>query len=504
MSKIKGIDVSYHNGTINWAKVAEDGVKFAVIREGYRKVIDTQFLANVKGAIANKIPVMIYHFIYTDGATIKENASSTVSNMKKAGLNPATTYVWVDLEYDTWKKNGQKCTKTLCSKYTQEYIDALKALGCKKIGVYMNNDYYKNYYTSDIINNYPVWLADYSGDADHKCVIQQYSSSGKVSGINSNSVDMNYLLDESLIKTTTQTTTDTTTTGGKSMTEKQLRQSVVDFIMKYKGIAEGSAKHKELLAYFNNSGLCSRYKMTVNDAWCATTVSAVFIALGLAGKSGSGKLFECVECSCYYMIELAKKQGIWVESDSYKPTTGDVILYDWQDSGSGDNTGSPDHVGIVESCDGSTIKVIEGNKNDSVAERTIAVNGKYIRGFITPKYSNFASSGTTVTTPTQTTTQKTSSGKTLVATSASKFKISGTSSPNKLEKYVGKVTASTLNVRSWAGTSNPNIKSYPQLQKGNLVSICDAVLDSDKTTWFYVKIANKYYGFVSSKYIEIQ
>ena len=66
---------------------------------------------------------------------------------------------------------------------------------------------------------------------------------------------------------------------------------------------------------------------------------------------------------------------------------GDVILYDWDDNGVGDCTDWSDHVGIVVSCDGSTIRVIEGNKSNTVGYRDIAVNGKCIRGFITPHYA---------------------------------------------------------------------------------------------------------------------
>ncbi len=145
------------------------------------------------------------------------------------------------------------------------------------------------------------------------------------------------------------------TEGGNTMTEKELRQQPVNYLTKYLGISEGSAEHKAILATFNNSGLCSRYKMTTKDAWCATSVSAAFIASGLAS------IFPCVECSCGNMIELAKKAGIWVEDDAYVPDTGDAILYDWQDSGAGDNTGWPDHVGLVVSAGGGGIKALEGN-----------------------------------------------------------------------------------------------------------------------------------------------
>ena len=160
------------------------------------------------------------------------------------------------------------------------------------------------------------------------------------------------------------------------------RQKPVNWLAQYVGIAEGSKEHKAILKVFNDSKLCTRYTMTVNDAWCATATSAAFIASGLSN------IFPCVECSCENMINLAKKAKIWVENDAYVPSTGDVILYDWDDNGVGDCTGWSDHVGIVVSCDGKNIKVIEGNKSNTVGYRTLAVNGRYIRGFITPKFSS--------------------------------------------------------------------------------------------------------------------
>ena len=90
---------------------------------------------------------------------------------------------------------------------------------------------------------------------------------------------------------------------------------------------------------------------------------------------------------------LAKQKGIWVESDSYTPKQGDLILYDWDDTGSGDASSGADHIGIVVSVSGKSIKVIEGNNGDAVAYRTIQVNGRYIRGFVTPKYASKATSG---------------------------------------------------------------------------------------------------------------
>ena len=75
---------------------------------------------------------------------------------------------------------------------------------------------------------------------------------------------------------------------------------------------------------------------------------------------------------------------------SIKRKGGKQDAYDWDDNGVGDNTSSADHIGIVVSVSGGVIKVIEGNKSNAVGYRDIAVNGKYIRGFVTPKYSSKA------------------------------------------------------------------------------------------------------------------
>lgn len=65
-------------------------------------------------------------------------------------------------------------------------------------------------------------------------------------------------------------------------------------------------------------------------------------------------------------------------------------MYDWNDTGKGDCTGWPDHVGIVEKVEGKRMTIIEGNLNKEVGRRTIEVDGRYIRGFICPKYSTKA------------------------------------------------------------------------------------------------------------------
>lgn len=172
--------------------------------------------------------------------------------------------------------------------------------------------------------------------------------------------------------------------GEMSMTEQQLRKKYVDYAITYLGCKESDGSHKKIIDLYNShKPLAQGYKMKYTDAWCACYVSAMAIGCGLED-------IIPLEVSCGRYITLAKNMGIWVESDRYTPKMGDLILYDWDDTGSGDATTGADHIGIVVSVTGKTIKVIEGNNGDAVAYRTIQVNGRYIRGFVTPKYASAA------------------------------------------------------------------------------------------------------------------
>lgn len=183
------------------------------------------------------------------------------------------------------------------------------------------------------------------------------------------------------------------------MTENELRQQPVKWLQAMVGTSKRSAAHQKILDEFNGSGRCKRYKMTLSDYHCAATASAAMSAVGL------GDIFPCYECSCGQMIRLAKAAGIWVENDAYVPSVADKVLYDWDDNGKGDCVGDPEHVGTVESVNKAkgTMTVLEGNMGAlNVGRRTLAINGRYIRGFITPKFASKATStasGSTTTKP---------------------------------------------------------------------------------------------------------
>lgn len=455
---IKGIDVSYWQGTIDWAKVKAAGIKFAVLREGYRKTVDPKFFENVKGARAQGITVMVYHFIYTDGATIKENAASTVNNIRLAGLDMTDTMIFADLEYDTWKKNGETCTKERCSAYTKEYLEDLKEFGCEKLGIYANIDYWRNYYTDELKKKYPLWLADYAGNPDFTCIMQQYTSSGAVAGIAGN-VDMNWLFNQSYLSGNATVEVDGVTAN-----------DVLDVMRSWLGFSEANGKFKQIIDLYNSHKPLARgYKVKYSDEWCDTCVSAAAIKAGAVDLIGT-------ECGCEEHVKIFKKLGIWNEDGTVTPEPGWIIVYNWDDD-TQPNDGYSDHIGYVEEVVDGVITALEGNKGEAVARRRLAVGDGNIRGYAMPRYAGVG----VPSTPTEST---------------------GTGAPSKTVLWKGTVTADSLNVRTWAGTNN-GLCSFSPLKSGATVDVCDSVTASDGSTWYYICYNGKY-GFVHSAYVQRQ
>lgn len=187
----KGIDVSYHQGSIDWQKVKADGIKYAIIRAGYGKMqMDKKFIENICGANTANIEVGIYWFIYAkDVAEAIENADRCHAciSLYKGIIKHK---VWADWEYDSDKKNPQnKASRTAIVK---AFCERLKSHGYE-VGVYANPDYIKSKFDMSQLGKYPLWLAKYSDSkGSYNPFMWQYSSKGKVSGIKGN-VDMNIM-----------------------------------------------------------------------------------------------------------------------------------------------------------------------------------------------------------------------------------------------------------------------------------------------------------------------
>lgn len=179
------------------------------------------------------------------------------------------------------------------------------------------------------------------------------------------------------------------------MTETTLRNKIVDTALSYLGAKQGSVKHRVIISTFNTVKP-DGFAMTMTAPWCATFASAIPILV--LGRDKAEMYFP-LSANCGTIIDKAKAMKIWQESDAYVPKPGDWIMYDWEDDGKGNNKGGANHTGIVYKVTGRVISVIEGNKHQVVGIREIAVNGRYIRGFVTPDYKGMAKAMTKKATP---------------------------------------------------------------------------------------------------------
>ena len=274
------------------------------------------------------------------------------------------------------------------------------------------------------------------------------------------------------------------------MTEQELRNKVVSTAKKYLGCNERDGSHKKIIDTYNaHKPLARGYAVKYADPWCATYVSAVAILCGLTGIMPT-------ECSCSKMLELYKKKGRWMEADNYTPKIADVVMYDWGDSGKGDNTGAPDHVGIVAYISGNTMKIVEGNISDSVNYRTLSVNGKYIRGYCLPDYASKANEvKQEVEKPVEKPAEKPSNAATEV--------MAKDKARSFLRPLAGtyKVTAAMLNVRHGAGTAKKIMVAIP---KDTAVKCYGYYTQWNGALWLSIQFTYKgvkYTGFASSKYL---
>lgn len=188
--EIKGIDVSSYQGNPDWTKVSNSGPKFAILRIHQKTGVDVSFEHNYKGCKSNGILIGGYKYSYalTPAQAIDE-AESVISVLGGRGMDFPIFY---DLEWSQQRSLGKQAIENIAV----SFLTRIKKAGYK-VGIYCNLDWYNNV-LSDALKKYDCWIARYP--ANDNGIVQerlrpsvgvgwQFSSKGKVSGINGN-VDM--------------------------------------------------------------------------------------------------------------------------------------------------------------------------------------------------------------------------------------------------------------------------------------------------------------------------
>ena len=473
--EIKGIDVSAHQGKINWNKVAAYGMDFVFLRiTELGNVVDPYFETNYVACNKHKIPVGVYKYSYAMTiAEIQSEARKVVSTLNGRKIQFP---VFLDLEYHNQRTLGAESIHKMADAFRK----IIEAAGYT-FAIYCNLDWYINVICSHL-RKYEFWIARYP-DNDNGTMQErlrpdigvgwQYSSKAKIPGISGN-VDRDVFY-----KNYAEPQKEETTVSKK--TKLQEFNDLGDF---YAG--EGTGKpylEKATLAYLDdfqrNAGYnnYTKFARDVNSwgqpgcqgqSWCS--VYQFWKLVKVFGLKKALQIMGGGFYNCQSVTRHAKANGTWKKT----PKKGALIIF---------RNGA--HIGSVRTYDTKYVYTNEGNTSSAagvVANGGACRNKKYkltdsaIDGYVWIDYGTAADQTSTTT--------------------AVKL--------NKTPKYVAKVTATELNVHSWAGKENPTIKKWPLLKKGNLVDVCDTIKAADKSEWNYIRIAGKYYGFVAKKYLKKQ
>ena len=203
-----GIDVSKYNGKVDWEKVKAYGVKFAIVRVGFRgyesgKIVeDTRFKENIENA--SKVGIKVGAYFFSQAINTKEGieeADFTINTINKYGFSNLIKYpLFIDTEYSGANNNtgrADNLSKYLRTEICKAFAQRIKNKGFTP-GVYASKYWLYDNIDNSQLNSYDIWLAHYMSNAPFEAksdyngsyIIWQYSSTGNVNGINGY-VDMN-------------------------------------------------------------------------------------------------------------------------------------------------------------------------------------------------------------------------------------------------------------------------------------------------------------------------
>ena len=187
---LKGIDVSEYQGVIDWAKVAKDGVQFAVIRAGYGRELsqkDKYFERNYAGAKAAGIQVGAYWYSYADSVGRGEQEAKTCLKVLEGKRFDLPIFFDQEYEPEILKLSNNSRTNIIL-----KFVQTIKAAGYE-CGLYSSTNFITTKLRANRLTTYPLWLAEYGSKLHYtgKVWAWQYTSKGRVAGIRGN-VDCNH------------------------------------------------------------------------------------------------------------------------------------------------------------------------------------------------------------------------------------------------------------------------------------------------------------------------
>ena len=205
---LNGIDVSSHNGTIDWQKVKKSGVDFAMIRVGFTGYTkskhsinaDTSFKTNIEGATAAGIPVGVYY--YSQAINFQEALDEVSWFLSRIKDYKITLPVVCDYEFAGQPEDGRLDTAWSSGAIDEEDMTYIAKTFCQVIknngydaAFYSNKSFLTHNVAGDALGEeFKIWLAHYTTKTDYKgnYTMWQYTESGTVDGING-IVDCNFL-----------------------------------------------------------------------------------------------------------------------------------------------------------------------------------------------------------------------------------------------------------------------------------------------------------------------
>ena len=540
--EIKGIDVSSFQGKPDWSKVSNSGVKFAILRIHQKSGVDTSFEHNYKGCKSNGILIGGYKYSYalTPAQAIDE-AEDVLSVLGGRGLDFPVFY---DLEWSQQRSLGKQAIENVAI----AFLTRIKKAGYK-VGIYCNLDWYNNVLT-DALKKYDCWIARYpasdNGSVQERLrpnvgVGWQYSSKGKVSGISGN-VDMDVFYTDYRTEQKGEVTV--------AKTKLQKFTELGDYYASNGGYLE--KKSNAYLDDFKKNAGYNNYTKFARDVnswgqpgcqaqpWCAEY--QFWKLVKVLGITKALKIMGGGFYNCQSITRHAKANGTWHST----PKDGALIIF---------RNGS--HVGSVRSFDFSKVHTNEGNTSSAagvvanggaVRNKSYAISDPAIDGYVWIDWGEektvagaWKATGTATSTVDDLYIRETPNGYVLGQINKgnrveingeksgmwTKVKVAGigigwaatkylqvdgaenkpttiTNKQNKSQRlFVGKVSAASTVVRTWAGGNYPSIKKWPKLVRGNLVDVMNFTQKATNgASWYYVRIAGKCYGFVATKDIE--